>query len=136
MLASSLSKPVVTFSHRSNRAGEDLDLGSAIQTDNDFRFPGWAAQPQYFVLRFSLISAKSEADHQFETSAVPDTFTGALLAALNASAELMLRHPVCDEAKEEAPLHIPKFASTPEKDGENRFASTISFGMAKLRSVG
>ena len=72
-----------------------------------------------------------------------DSFTSALLAALNASVEIMLDvEPGAKDRKEQIVSDRPasnqvSTASLPARgDWENRYATTVSFGMAKIRSSG
>ena len=68
-----------------------------------------------------------------------DSFTSALLAALNASVEIMLDdEPVAKDRKEpivsDLSVNNPTASLPARGDRENRYATTVSFGMAKLRS--
>lgn len=72
-----------------------------------------------------------------------DSFTSALLAALNASVELMLdAEPCSEDQKGQAVSHraassqMSAAAPPARADRENRYANTVSFGMAKIRSSG
>jgi hypothetical protein len=72
-----------------------------------------------------------------------DSFTSALLATLNASVEIMLDAELYPEGqKDQVVNHRPvnnqvsTVALPARGDRENRYASTVSFGMAKIRSSG
>ncbi|QAU38515.1 hypothetical protein [Bradyrhizobium guangdongense] len=70
-----------------------------------------------------------------------NSFTSALLAALNASVEIMLDdEPVAKDRKEpivsDPPVNNPTASLPARGDRENRYAVTVGFGMAKIRSSG
>ncbi|MDA9521262.1 hypothetical protein XI06_12975 [Bradyrhizobium sp. CCBAU 11434] len=70
-----------------------------------------------------------------------DSFTSALLAALNSSVEIMLdAEPCSGDQNGQAANHrsansqVSTVAPSLRADRENRYANTVSFGMAKMRS--